>query len=54
MKVLKYGTGQEIPKGAKYLTTLVEEFEDLILGTEEKIKRRLVWHYYAVSGDDEK
>lgn len=38
-KVYKYGTGDEIPKGAVYLTTLVQNLND---------NTRLVWHYFLV------
>ena len=38
MKVYKYGTGEQIPKGAIYLTTLVEIIDN----------ERLVWHYFLV------
>jgi len=37
-KVFKYGTGEEIPEGAKYLNTKVEFLNNV----------RLVWHYFLV------
>lgn len=37
-KVYKFGTGEVIPEGAIYLTTIVQE-----LGT-----LRFVWHYFLV------
>lgn len=40
-KVYKFATGQEIPEGAIYLTTLVEE------------NPRLVWHYFLVDVEEE-
>lgn len=54
-KIYKYGTGEEIPKGAFYLTTLVENVTDwekegekdgdnIIVGKSA----RLVWHYFLV------
>jgi len=42
-KVYKYGTGEEIPEGAIYLTTLVENMDLKITGI-----KRLVWHYFLV------
>ena len=42
-KVFKYGTGYEIPKGAVYLTTLVE-----IIKKSGQEDARLVWHYFLV------
>jgi hypothetical protein len=48
MKVVyKYGTGQQIPKDAKYLCTQVETIEgNEVLG---KFTRNLyVWHYYEL------
>jgi hypothetical protein len=40
MKVVyKYGTGQEIPEGAIYLSTVVEEHPNA---------GRFVWHYFLV------
>lgn len=42
--VYKYGTGMEIPKGAVYLTTLVEE----IKANDFSKDVRLVWHYFLV------
>lgn len=43
-RVYKYGNGATIPKGAEYLTTLVEEKQDEDLG----ITDRFVWHYFLV------
>ncbi len=41
-RVLKYGTGQEIPKGAIYLKTVVQEIP-------RKLEvERYVWHYFLV------
>jgi hypothetical protein len=52
-KVYKYGTGMEIPKGAIYLTTLVEEVTTWKHDVKSKLsiadkKERLVWHYFLV------
>jgi hypothetical protein len=41
LRVLKYGTGHEIPEGATYLTTVVEEGR----------LARFVWHYFSVPCD---
>lgn len=43
LRVLKYGTGHDVPKDSKYLTTVVEEVEN---NAGEKV--RLVWHYFLV------
>ena len=48
-KVYKYGTGQDVPKDAVYLTTLVEEI--MFSGSEPGAtiyKKRLVWHYFLI------
>lgn len=37
-KVFKYATGKEVPKGAVYLSSVVEKTN----------KARLVWHYFLV------
>lgn len=48
-KVFKYGTGQEIPKGAIYLHTLVEEKSPSFIHKGKVIHAvRLVWHYFLV------
>ena len=44
-KVLKYGTGEEIPKNAKYLCTI----------KNGKMPNKLfsfVWHYFLVEVED--
>lgn len=55
-RVFKYGTGQEVPKGAKYLCTQVETVQNTLVSeihgggrTEEsRTFNHLVWHYYEV------
>lgn len=49
-KVLKYGTGQEVPEGAIYLSTLFEEVEIKIIDAVKQSPKiiRLVWHYFLV------
>jgi hypothetical protein len=42
-KVYKYGTGEKIPDGAVYLTTVVDN-DTLMLGKQI----RLVWHYFLI------
>lgn len=42
-KVYKYGTGEEIPKDAVYLTTVVEN--TTLIGKPT----RLVWHYFLIN-----
>lgn len=49
-KVFKYATGEEIPKGAKYLTSFVEE--KTIYGITENKNFRFVWHYFLVEESD--
>ncbi len=44
-KVFKYMTGVEIPKGAIYLSTVVEHVTESI---------RLVWHYFIVEIKNDK
>lgn len=41
-KVYKYGTGDEVPEGAVYLTTL----------TENIMHQTYVWHYFLVEVKD--
>ena len=43
-KVLKYGTGEDIPKNAKYLRT--------IKNGRMPDGKEYVWHYYIVEVDD--
>lgn len=59
-KVYKYGTGQEIPEGAVYLSTITEDiWKEECVGhcahgesnTPEKrrfVDSRFVWHYFLV------
>ncbi len=63
-KVFKYGTGEEIPEGAVFLSTITEDIwaEECIghcshhtdgsfSSTPEMrkyIEKRLVWHYFLV------
>ncbi len=55
--VYKYGTGHEIPKSAKYLSTQVETVSETVVDStvggvaiQSKTTTRniLVWHYYEV------
>ena len=47
-KIYKYGTGEEVPEGAIFLSTIVQE----IKGNEDmhnfQSPARLVWHYFLV------
>ena len=45
-KVYKYGTGEEIPEGAVYLWSTIEnkEMSPFVHG----VVKRLVWHYFLV------
>ena len=48
-KIYKYGTGQEVPKGAIYLGTITQTEELINIGDgEEWIKCWFVWHYFLV------
>lgn len=50
-KVYKYGTGQEIPEGAVYLSTVVEKKIDTTRAGELELqieRNMLVWHYFLV------
>lgn len=59
-RVLKYGTGHEIPEGAKYLCTQIEWMQGSRWekcpsaenpNAEERVyfkRNELVWHYYEV------
>jgi hypothetical protein len=53
-RIFKYATGDEIPKGAIYLSTQVEEKPLLMMTIGEPgekdtgMKYRLVWHYFLV------
>lgn len=57
IKLMKYGTGDEIPEGAVYLCTKTEtktinkvEYGQVV----ESIKiNSLVWHYFLVEGAKE-
>ena len=57
MKVLKYGTGHDVPEGATYLCTQVEH-TDVTGETPDGYKyvqrqNTLVWHYFLVEGDND-
>lgn len=45
-KIYKYGTGDVVPEGAVFLSTIVEEQK--ALGGYV----RFVWHYFLVEVDD--
>ena len=52
-RVYKYGTGRDIPDGAKYLCTQVEKNVVVSQGndglsTMKSTHNTLVWHYYEV------
>jgi len=58
-KIFKYATGQEIPKGAIYLNTIVETmvpYKNIHIDPnsssnfmESNTSTRLVWHYFLVN-----
>lgn len=47
-KVFKYGTGDEVPEGAEYLYSCVQETESLV-DNVKTMKMRFVWHYFLVN-----
>jgi len=49
-KVYKYGTGQEVPEDAEYLTSVTQEIVSATDNVETKI-HRFVWHYFLVKED---
>lgn len=57
LRVLKYATGHEIPKGAVFLSTQVEKTTSTTTlpsgDTESTEENTLVWHYFLVECDDE-
>ena len=46
-KVFKYGTGDVIPEGAKYLTSIMQEMT-IQIDNVRSSTQRLVWHYFLV------
>ena len=52
-KVLKYGTGQEVPENAQYLSTVVQGLE-VAQDNIRTVTTRLVWHYFLVEIEDDK
>lgn len=54
-KVFKYGTGEEIPEGAVYLSTQVDtaSWDSGESSTPVRVTRNdLVWHYFLVEVKD--
>lgn len=59
-KIYKYATGQAVPEGARFISTVVQEFttsHDQGIATPERreellMHHRLVWHYYEVEVDE--
>jgi len=47
-KVFKYGTGVEIPEGAKYLYTRIEKIKEKDIGFGNFHIKEFVWHYFLV------
>jgi hypothetical protein len=46
-RIFKYGTGEEVPKGAIYMGTVTQtQIQDS--ETKEWINCYLVWHYFQV------
>ena len=54
-KVYKYGTGQKIPEGAVYLSTVKQleyEEKDMARPTTTWKQCWLVWHYFLVEVEE--
>lgn len=54
-KVYKYATGDKIPDGAVYLTTVIQQVYEPIPEKFSKVERavpQLVWHYFLVLVDN--
>lgn len=50
-KIYKYGTGDEVPEGAIYLSTVVQEMVSSIDSITSSTSR-FVWHYFLVEVKD--
>lgn len=56
-KVFKYGTGQPVPPGAKYLATTTNELMPSDVATNDawthrNDQKRMVWHYFLVEVEE--
>jgi len=52
-KVFKYATGQPIPKGAVYLTTIKQTGKETFIGGLSLWEKCwLVWHYFLVEVEE--
>ncbi len=49
-KIYKYGTGDEVPEEAIYLSTIVQELNNSA-DNINTITQRFVWHYFLVEVD---
>ena len=49
-KVFKYGTGQAIPEGAVYLSTVKQT--ELEVSPGEWLRCWLVWHYFLIEVEE--
>ena len=52
-KIYKYGTGDEVPEGAIYLSTVVQEMTSTIDNVSRTVNR-FVWHYFLVEVEETK
>ncbi|MEK6881421.1 MAG: hypothetical protein AABY22_17490 [Nanoarchaeota archaeon] len=50
-KIYKYGTGDSVPEGAIYLSTIVQELKNSTDNINTVIQR-FVWHYFLVEVED--
>lgn len=55
-KVFKYGTGETIPQGASYVSTVVQTEREAYIQLEGKPKRMescyFVWHYFLIEVEE--
>ncbi len=55
-RIYKFATGDEVPEGSIFLSTLVEEIKgkiDISNPPDSHSPFRLVWHYFLVEVKDE-
>lgn len=56
-KILKFGTGQPVPDGAKYLATITNELMPADTSNDQVWQHRndlkkMVWHYFLVEVEE--
>ncbi len=50
-RIYKYGTGDEVPDGAEFLSTVVQEITRPVDSLTRHVER-WVYHYFLVETDD--